>query len=226
MGGGSYLGDGIQADGSFHQHGAQLLDGAYGEGLTSAILAFLPVGHGLKWQVDGESLSVFAQLVLGQQRMTLPGRVWDWQVCGRGCSTSAGPAKNGLHSGALRYAAALYVANSTSKQRFLEFAAEQDPSQSSATDQPKSMLGNVPYFRSDYMIHRREGWSSSWKGRSNRTIAARCVNNDSKLSADTGEGATFVYRTDAVGTEHVSIWPLINWQQCKYTSNCSWTDHS
>jgi len=34
VGGGSYLGDGVQVDGSFHQHGAELLSGAYGAGLT------------------------------------------------------------------------------------------------------------------------------------------------------------------------------------------------
>ena len=79
------------------------------------------------------------------------------------------------------------------------------------------------------MLHRRHGWSASWKGRSNRTIPARCVNDDSKLSADTGEGATFVYRDAEEGSAHVGIWPLINWQQFPGTTvqqgalqGCAW----
>ena len=67
MGGGSYLGDGIQADGSFHQHGAQLLDGAYGVGLTDSIAGFLPVSEGLEWACPAAGLAVFAELVLQGQ---------------------------------------------------------------------------------------------------------------------------------------------------------------
>ena len=194
VGGGSYLGDGIQRDGSFHQHGAELLSGAYGEALTSSILGFLPIGKGLKWDVDASSLAVFARLVLdGQQRMTLPNRVWDWQVCGRGCHCRPGVATNGLHGSQLRYAASLYP-EGEHKRRFLAFANEQDGQTPEAID--SSVLGSFAYFRSDYLLHRREGWAASWKGRSNRTIPSRCVNNDDKMGADTGEGATFVYRTD------------------------------
>lgn len=70
-----------QVDGSFHQHGAQLLDGAYGVGFTTAILEFLPVADQLPWQVPAKNLNVLATHVLdGQFRMTLSGGVWDWQV--------------------------------------------------------------------------------------------------------------------------------------------------
>jgi hypothetical protein len=209
VGGGSYLGDGIQADGSFHQHGAQLLSGAYGEGLTSAILDFLPVGESLKWQVQESALRVFAQLVLGQARMTLPGKVWDWQVCGRGCTCSGGRAVDGLRADKLQYAATLYTRiDPQLQQQLLDFAKEQ---QGASATQPRT--GSFSYFRSDYLLHRRAGWSASWKGRSNRTVAARCVNSDSKMSADTGEGSTFVYRSSDAGSAHAGIWPVIDWQK-------------
>lgn len=227
-GGGSYLGDGIQRDGSFHQHGAQLLDGAYGAGLTSAILDFLPLGHGTQWQIKPSELQGFAMLLQGQQRMTLPGKLWDWQVCGRGCIAEAGLPRNGFPSAKLSYAASFFDAFPDRQAQILRFAASQN--RSGTWVMGGGLTGTFSYFRSDYLLHRREGWSASWKGRSNRTIPARCVNHDSKLSADTGEGATFVYRNDEEGGAHAAIWPLINWQEFPGTTvqqtgelqECAW----
>lgn len=226
-GGGSYLGDGIQRDGSFHQHGAQLLDGAYGAGLTSAILDFLPLGHDTKWRVEPGQLQAFALLIQGQQRMTLSGRLWDWQVCGRGCIAEPGLPRNGISSAKLSYAASLFSAFPDLQAQVARFARSQNGTSTRAT--AGSLTGTFSYFRSDYLLHRRHGWSASWKGRSNRTIPARCVNDDSKLSADTGEGATFVYRDAEEGSAHVGIWPLINWQQFPGTTvqqgalqGCAW----
>jgi chondroitin AC lyase len=219
VGGGTYVGDGIQADGSFHQHGAELEDGAYGSGLTEAILDFLPVGNGLPWQISSSHLHVLAKLVLdGQQRMTLPGRVWDWQVCGRGCVVNhnrdgtGAVARNTFQPAKLRFAASLLPNGDAARLRFLAFADEQEGIRPGKLAE-EALLGTYSFFRSDYLLHRRVGWQSSWKGRSNRSIPARCVNHDSKLSADTGEGATFVYRTEELGTAHAGIWPLIDWQK-------------
>eukprot|EP00041_Stephanoeca_diplocostata_P026811 m.729380 g.729380 ORF g.729380 m.729380 type:complete len:770 (+) comp23049_c0_seq2:496-2805(+) len=215
IGGGSYLGDGIQVDSSFHQHGAQLLDGAYGVGFTTAILEFLPVADQLPWQVPAKNLDVLAVHVLdGQFRMTLSGGVWDWQTCGRGCMVSANAPRNDISPADLRFAASLYPSTSETAVRFEAFAKEL----SSASERNYSGIypgnvGSFAYWRSDYVLHRRNNWTASWKGRSNRTVAARCVNSDSKMSADTGEGSTFVYRGDELGTAHQGIWPLINWQQ-------------
>ena len=217
VGGGSYLGDGIQADGSFHQHGAQLLDGAYGVALTESITGFLPVSEGLDWACRPAGLAVFAELVLqGQRRMSLPGPrgrpVFDWQVCGRGCTISAGVAGVSISGSGLRYAASLFPNGTGSAARGLtEYADELDGNASAAV--APDLLGSFAFYRSDYLLHRRLGWAASWKGRSNRTIAARCVNGDSKMSAETGEGSTFAYRTAEQGGAHAGIWPLIDWQQ-------------
>ena len=214
VGGGSYLGDGIQVDGSFHQHGAELLSGAYGAALTNIITSFIPLGQGTKWAVSAEQLAVFAAVVLdGQARMTLPGAVWDFAVCGRGCvdsSGSSGP-RDSISTAGLRFAATLYAAGSATARRFSAFAHQLEGEQTAA--EAARGLGTFSYYRSDYLLHRRPGWSASWKGRSNRTLPSRCVNHDDKMGADSGEGATLVYRSDSVGSEMAGIWPVIDWQQ-------------
>lgn len=263
IGGGSYLGDGIQADGSFHQHGAVIADGSYGPAFTGSILTFLPWVAGLsEWEPTSANLAALGTLVMGQRRMALPGGasastfappshaggaasvgggraarsfelsatparfnrpVWDYQVCGRGCVINPGIPGVSIPTAQLRFAATLYPNTSEVAAEFLAFAAELDgmpvPSPPSPLP-PSPPAPNVTlagksfgYFRSDYVLHRRAGWSASWKGRSNRTIPARCVNDDSKMSADTGEGSTFVYRSDEGGNAHAGIWPVINWQQ-------------
>ena len=74
VGGGSYLGDGIQVDGSFHQHGAVIADGSYGPAFTDSLLTFLPWVAGLtEWEPTRANLAAFGTLVLGQRRMALPG---------------------------------------------------------------------------------------------------------------------------------------------------------
>jgi len=143
--------------------------------------------------------------------MTLPGAVWDFAVCGRGCIGSSGAPKNGITTSGLRFAATLYANGSASARRFSAFADQLERKQTAA--EAKLNLGTTSYYRSDYLLHRRPGWSASWKGRSNRTMPSRCVNHDDKMGADSGEGATLVYRSDTAGTEMAGIWPVINWQE-------------
>ena len=135
-------------------------------------------------------------------------------MCGRGCVINAGTPGVSMSATLLRFAATLFSAQPEVAAEFVAFAAELDgvPLPPAARNMTLSDA-SFGYYRSDYVIHRRNGWSASWKGRSNRTIPARCVNNDSKMSADTGEGSTFVYRSDEDGSAHAGIWPVINWQQ-------------
>jgi hypothetical protein len=116
----------------------------------------------------------------------------------------------------LRFAATLFSAQPEVAAEFMAFAAELDGAGMPPPPAARNMSlsdTSFGYYRSDYAVHRRNGWSASWKGRSNRTIPARCVNDDSKMSADTGEGSTFVYRSDEDGSAYAGIWPVINWQQ-------------
>ena len=64
VGGGRYLGDGLQADNSYHQHGEQLLDGAYGSGLVTALLDWIKLATGLRWACAQSRLDALASLVL------------------------------------------------------------------------------------------------------------------------------------------------------------------
>ena len=82
----SQSGESIMVDHSFHQHGPQLLAGAYGAVFTSDILGLSDISADTEFAMPAAAIKVFEGLVLdGQARMSRGGS-WDWQVHGRGVS--------------------------------------------------------------------------------------------------------------------------------------------
>ena len=63
-------GDGLMADGSFHQHGPLLQSGSYGGALMTDVLAFSTLAAGTSFAIPPAPLAVLAAyLVNGQQYM-------------------------------------------------------------------------------------------------------------------------------------------------------------
>jgi hypothetical protein len=176
--------------------------------MTTSLLGFLPVGLGTQWACPESNLDVFVKLLRGQSIMTL-GNKWDWLVCGRGCVVDGGAAKNTLSTSGLRAAAKLFT-DPAAVAMTDAFADRLDGKPIAVS---LSQLGAFAFPRSDYLVVRRSDWAASWKGHSCSTIPARCVNGDSKMSANTGEGATFVYRSAEEGMAHADTWPVIDWEQ-------------
>jgi len=224
IGGGTYLGDGIQADASFHQHGAELLDGSYGAGLVSAIMSILPLPMGTAWQLPSEQLSVLASVILdGQRWMIFPtgvqgGNRWGWSVVGRDKTTVSGGstgARAGFPASQIGALGKLLPARAAEFEAFADALALGAGDSTTPLRLEQLLQGNRGYWNSDYMVHRRPTWAASVHMRSNRTIAARCVNSQGKLAAEEGNGEVFLYQVESpdAGSAYDGIWPVINWQQ-------------
>jgi hypothetical protein len=68
-------GDGLMADGSFHQHGALLQSGSYGNGLMTDILDFIELSADTGYAISGAPLKVFVRyLTAGQCNMLRAGK--------------------------------------------------------------------------------------------------------------------------------------------------------
>eukprot|EP00665_Eupelagonemidae_sp_cell47_P009387 gene9386-8786_t len=89
-------GDGIQADGSFHQHGPQLYSGwGYGAIFSTNVLVLESYAKGTRWAMDAGRWDVFAHLpgvcppistilvVLDGQAPATRGANFDFLACGR-----------------------------------------------------------------------------------------------------------------------------------------------
>ena len=81
---GQQSGDGLQSDGSFHQHGPQLYNGwGYGAIYTTNMLVLERYAQGTEWTIPDVQFDLFAHLVLDGQAQSTRGANFDFLSCGR-----------------------------------------------------------------------------------------------------------------------------------------------
>lgn len=191
--------DGIQLDGSFHQHGPELLAGSYGSAFTSTLLSLLQFASGTRFYMDADRLSIFAHLVLDGQAWMIAGTSFDWSVVGREITRPAGEHLCGFVTAMLR--------NVTSP-RSTEFQRLAD--QLDAVPNCPPLVGFRHFPDSDYVTQHRTSWSASVRMYSNRTVNARCINDEGTQSEHTADGVLNLYYT---GHDYDAIYPVWDWQQ-------------
>jgi hypothetical protein len=196
-------GESVMVDHSFHQHGPQLLSGAYGAVFTADILALACLSASTGFAMPITAISVFEGLVLeGQARMSRAGS-WDWQVHGRGVSEGATAMEISFDVQHMRD-----FARQVSPARggdWLDFAHRIEHDDAS----PRAALtGTRGFWDSDFLSHSQPGYYFSVHMFSARTIPAACVNEQGKLDRHLSDGATALLKT---GHEYDGIWPVWNW---------------
>jgi len=161
--------EGIQHDGSFHQHGTQLLAGSYGSVFTNIILAVLMQTSETAFYMPATQVASLLALVLDGQAWMSVGTDNDWDVAvnGRGMTRPPGIDHVGFAPAALR--------NITSPRQaeLAAFAARlaNDPG---ATP----LVGHRHFWDSDYAVQRQATFQYSVRMFSKRTVNARCVNEE------------------------------------------------
>jgi hypothetical protein len=193
----------IMVDNSFHQHGPQLLAGAYGSVFTSDILDLAAISASTQFQMPVAAVTVFEGLVLdGQARMTRAGS-WDWQVHGRGVSEGADAMEIGLDTSQMRtFGTKISATRATDWAEFAHRIDTDDASPGAA------LTGTRSFWDSDYLSHSQPGYLFTIHMFSARTIPAACVNEQGKLDRHLSDGATALYKT---GHEYDGVFPCWNW---------------
>jgi chondroitin AC lyase len=191
--------EGIMVDGSFHQHGAELLAGSYGAAFTSCSLELLAFASGTPFYMTPAQCDAFSLLVLdGQSWMITPKTpMLDWSVIGREISRNPGVTKANFLPDQLR---------NVSCSRHVEFAAlaaRLDPNDSGGVP----LVGHRHFYDSDYTVARSSGgkWTASVRMYSKRTVNARCVNREGVQDEHTADGVLNVYQD---GTEYYKVPPV------------------
>ena len=202
--------EGIQPDGSFHQHGAQLYNGGYGYGFIQDSTYYAQLLAGTPWAFSKENLAVLAYYLLEGQRKMIRGTWFDDAARGREPSrpkTSA--TAPGLAVAAERLAALV----PESADDLTAFARVLRQSQSLAANKmldpavlpPALWTGDAAFWRSDFMTHSRDGWYASVKMVSSRTIGTELVNGENLLGEWQSFGAARVARR---GDEYADLYPV------------------
>lgn len=191
--------EGIQVDGSFHQHGSMLYNGGYGESFAGDLAHFAYVARGTQL-FPADALSVLVDYVLDGTQWMIRGSTLDYSVTGRVFSRQHTSGNASYVQNLVRTLASLPDAPRREElQAFLaRLAGAGEP-----------LTGNRYFWTSDFMVHHRAGYYISVKASSDRTLATEIGNYENLKGHHLGDGMMFIMRS---GREYDNAFPLWNWE--------------
>jgi len=193
--------EGLQADWSFQQHGAQQQMGNYGLSFAGDLAAWAVIWRGTALAIPEAKLALLRHfLINGEAMMTINGAL-DINGCGRQLFPGS-PLQKGR-----RVEELLRDMNDADAAHAGEYAAAETAGSQPVGGGPAA---NWNFFRSDTMEHRRPGFSASVKLCSNRVIGEELVNGENLSGRYLADGATFLYET---GREYQDIFPVWDWRR-------------
>jgi chondroitin AC lyase len=214
------VGDGIQSDRSFHQHGPQLYTGGYGGSFANDVTRYALLTRGTEFALPPAVLSNVADYLADGIAWSLYGNYFDVSVVGREVARVSTTGYNGV--------AALVQASQFSSPRQSEIRAATAqmlrswqwtlPPELAAlavdaetmTVSPAWPAGHQHYFDSDYTVHRRPGWFASIKMFSARTKSGERTNDENILGSRQSDGRFYLVLD---GDEYFgsNVWPAFDW---------------
>ncbi len=197
--------EGLQADMSFHQHGALFHSGGYGRAFAENVALFLLLTQGTPWQASPECLRVFTSFLLDGQQWMIRHGVFDYGALDR--EAARGPAD-------LREFTAVVeqLAEGGITPRRAEMAAFARRLRGAAG---LPLHGHRHYWRSDFAVHQRPAFYTSVRMSSRRTVAAECCNDEGKQSHHLADGLTYILRD---GGEYRDVFPVWDWRRLPGTT--------
>lgn len=196
--------EGIQADYSFSQHtasGRQLYLATYGREYMDGVLYFMELVNGTSFQLSPEKVDIF-------ERLFLDGVAWAWyknemdaSQCGRKIvDENTAPSF-------VKLAQRLYALNTPRKQE-LKVIIDMMGGKG-------QLMGNKMYWRHDYMLHRGDGYMTTARMTSTRTVGNEAGNGQGFENYHTGDGANYI---KVKGNEYSPIYALWNWKHIPGTT--------
>lgn len=193
---------GIQADGSFHQHGPQLYMGwGYGAIFTTNVLALEAYAAETAWAMPAARWELMARFVLDGQALATRGANFDFLACGRLFTYFVNVDRTGVNAGHYHY----FAAFTPFELAFPTFAApfttpigvffaplldRVDPARPRATEMAAfarrlaGVDGDVKRHRhfpdSDYTAFHQPEYAVFVHMLSTRTASTECVNDENK----------------------------------------------
>ena len=192
--------EGIQADGSFHQHGAQLQMGNYGLAYAGEMPHWIAILRGTPFQTDEAALAILRNYLLdGLQWITWKHGV-DISCCGRQLFPKCQVSKADGVARSLSYMPTIDPDHATDYQHASDY---------------RNLSGNRHFWRSDIQIHRTPDYYYSVKMSSKRVVGSESCNSENLLGFYLGDGASFLYQSQK---EYDNIFPFWNWKKIPGTT--------
>lgn len=194
--------EGIKADWSFHQHGAQQQFGNYGLSYISGMSFYSALFSGTSLMFNDEQLQLLASLIDQGYRWIIWRNTMDVNALGRQLFHNAQ-----LHKPLSLGFAALDLGGGESAN-CNQLARE--VINGNYNSPQNTLVGHKHFWESDHTTHRQPQWMASIKMASDRVIGVESLNGDNMQGYYMADGATYIYRT---GQEYLNIFPLWDWRK-------------
>lgn len=195
--------EGIKADNSFHQHGAQQQFGNYGLSFISGMALWSEVFNGTSLAFEQCQMDIICNLVCEGYHRILWNGYMDVNSINRQYVRKAQSEKA---FEVILSAIVLSVADQKNKDRYRSLI-ESNLVKNSLSE---NKTGLYHFWQSDYTIQRRPRWMASVKMASTRIIGGESGNGDNLKGYYTADGVTYIYRD---GDEYYDIFPCWDWRK-------------
>lgn len=202
-------GEGIEADGSFHQHGAQLYSGGYGLSFAHDVGRELVLSWGTAFQAPPATVEVFSHFLLDGEQWMMRRGVMDYVTRGREITRD----EKGRNPEFVRMVQSLAALPLPRQAEYRSFAA-------ALADDSAEVVGNRAFWDSDYMVHRGPGYATSVRMLSTRSKNEESLNGEGMRSVHLADGANLLYKN---GQEYAGIFPVWDWNLVPGTTALQWT---
>jgi chondroitin AC lyase len=195
------LGEGIQPDFGYHQHGAQFYAGGYGASFIHDCAALVALLDGTRFAVDPERVALLVDYILeGPRWMTRHG---EWVSGSRGREISR-------PGGRMSAAALERLLEVRELPRGAEVAAFAEELRAERGAVRPAIAGNRHFWSVDLMVQHQPAWSAFIDLTSERIFGTEGGNNENLLGYHLVDGVVEIMRA---GDEYHNIAPLWDWKK-------------
>lgn len=194
-------GEGFQHDNSNFQHGQQLYIGGYGDEILKGVTQVAMYAHGTRFAIPQDKLTLISKFMRETYYPTIRGKFMLFDVMGRSVSRPNVPDK----SGTALFARRMTVLDPAHADEFKAIIARLEERQ--PADYALKPL-HTHYFRGDYTLHVRPGYTFDVRMVSNRTVRLEYGNEENLKTYFISDGCTNIVRR---GNEYDGIFPTWNW---------------
>ncbi len=196
--------EGIKADWSFHQHGAQQQFGNYGLSYLCNMSFYAEMFAGTSLAFSNEHQQILTSLLLDGYQWIIWKGYWDVNGLNRQLFRNAD-----IDKGFRLFFAAYSLMKSCGPETAGKIGKMLNRN-SISSQSSNAFVGNKHFWESDYTIHRTPRWMASVRMASERVIGTELVNEDNLKGYYMADGALYTY---VRGDEYHNIFPFWDWRK-------------
>lgn len=194
-------GEGFQHDNCYFQHGAQLYIGGYGDEILKGVTQVAMYTRGTQYALSEARLQLLSKFMRETYYQTIRGVYMLFDVLGRGVSRPSGTSKGS----ASLYAERMMILDPEHAEEYAEII-ERLGGRKSADYGLKPL--HTHYFRGDYTLHVRPGYTFDVRTVSTRTMRCEYGNGENLKTYFMSDGCTNMV---IKGNEYAGIFAMWDW---------------